>query len=147
MVTTALTAFIVSVFTLLLLMVVVRNESRRGRRFFAVSLRGFLDRVVSSIETWIVVSWGHFIKYILQLHWYYGIHSILRTLLRFIVATYTYFETIFERNRARTKLLRAEKRQLNKFNHLKEMAVHKKDTALTPAAKRKLRHQVLENRN
>ncbi|MEY3783742.1 MAG: hypothetical protein RLZZ230_64 [Candidatus Parcubacteria bacterium] len=145
MITSALTAFVISVFTLLLMLVMVEKERRRGRRFFAVALRAWLDEVVEGIERSIVTNWGHFVKYILQLHWYYSIHSVLRTLLRMIVAVYTYFESVFERNRTRTKRLRAEKRQLSEYNHLRKMAVHKKDTALTPGEQKKLRHQKLED--
>lgn len=146
MVTSALTVFLVSVFVFFTTLILVQRERRYGRRFFAERLRAFFDRGVEKIGKSILNSWNHFVRYIVQLHWYYSIHSVLRTMLRALVVTYTYFEKIFERNRSRTKKLRAEKRQLSELNHLQQMAVHKEDTALTPAEKRKLRKKKLEGK-
>jgi len=145
MINLAFTTVIVSGFSLLLLMIIIEKERRRGRRFFFVGLRGWLDRVVEGVEQWLARSWRHFIKFILQLNWYYSIHSVLRTILKMTVAVYTYFENIFENNRTRTKRLRAEKRKLKEKNHLQKMADHKKDSALTPSQQKKLRHQKLED--
>ncbi len=146
MVSLAFTVFLVSCFTLLLLMLVVKKERRLGRRFFAAAFRDWLDGVVYQIECGIVDSWGHFVRYILQLHWYYSIHSVLRTILQMIVAAYSYFEDMFEHNRARTKKLRAEKRQLSERSHLQKVAEHKRDTALTLNQQKKLRQRKLEDR-
>lgn len=145
MINTAITTVLVSGFLLLLLMIIIEKERRRGRRFFFVGLRGWLDAVVFAVEQWLVRSWQHFTKFILQLNWYYSIHSVLRAILKMIVAVYTYFETIFENNRTRTKRLRAEKRKLKEKNHLQKMADHKKDLALTPAQQKKLKKQKLED--
>ncbi len=141
------TSFLISVFTLLILFVLVSKERQHGRRFFADRFRGWLDKVVIRIEYWLFKTWDHFIKYILQLHWYYSLHSVLKTFLRIIVAAYTFFETIFEKNRERTKQLRSEKRHLNEVNHLKQMADHKKDTTLTPFQQQKLRKKKLEEKH
>lgn len=88
----------------------------------------------------------HFMRYMVQLNWYYSIHSVLRTILRSLVAAYTFFENIFERNRKRTKELRAEKKQLSEQNHLRQMADHRESTALTPAEQRRLRKKTLEGK-
>jgi p-aminobenzoyl-glutamate transporter AbgT len=144
MVTSALTAFLASVIAFILLIVITQQERRRGRRFFAPSSRSWLDKVVAIFEQKVIRSFNHFMKYIVQLNWYYSIHSVLRTILKGLIAVYTYFENVFERNRKRTKELRAEKRQLNELNHLRQMAVHREDTALTPAEKQKLRKKTLE---
>lgn len=143
----ALIVFAVSVSAFVATAVMVRKERQRERRFFARRLRDWLDVQVIRFELWIIRTWQHFTKYILQLHWYYSIHSVLRGSLRVIVAMYTYLEALFERNRRRAKQLRAEKRQLSEFNHLHQMATHKEKTALTPAQKRKLRQQKLEERH
>ena len=145
MINLAFTTVLVSGLLLLLLMVIIEKERRRGQRFFFIGLRGWLDRLVGGFEQWLVKSWQHFIKYILQLNWYYSIHSVLRTILTMTVAIYSYFENVFENNRARTKKLRAEKRRLKEKNHLQKMADHKKDSALTPAQQKKLRHKKLED--
>jgi hypothetical protein len=137
----------VSILAFILLLTVIHKERRRGRRFFASRLRAWLDIYVDKVGHWTVVSWDHFIKYILQLHWYYSIHSVLKTILRVIMTFYEYFENVFEKNRKRTKQLRAEKRQLGELNHLQKMAEHKEDTALTPVQKRKLRHKKLEEKH
>jgi hypothetical protein len=147
MVTSALTAFVVSILSLVVLIAVTQQERRRGRRFFAAGLRSWLDTVIFATERQITLSFNHFIRYIVQLNWYYSIHSVLRTILRGLVAVYTYFEAVFERNRQRTKELRAEKRQLSELNHLRQMANHRIDTALTPVEQQKLRKRTLEGKD
>lgn len=143
----ALTAFLVCTLSLLVLILLTQQERRRGRRFFAPRLRSWLDRFVHRAEQGILRQWSHFLKFIVQLHWYYGIHSILRTILRALVALYSYFETMFERNRKRAKALRSEKKNLDKSNHLQQMTTHKADTALSPAEKRQLRKRTLEGKD
>lgn len=147
MANSALTVFLVSIFVFVVILTVVRKERQLNRRFFASTIRSWLDNKVDSLGSWLLLSWDHFVKYIVQLHWYYSIHSVLQAVLRVIVAIYTYFEKAFERNRVRTKELRAEKRQFSELNHLHHMAVHKKDTALSPAEQRKLRKKKLEERS
>jgi len=125
----------------------VYKERAAGRRLFAVSIRSWLDEKLTIISQKLYRSWDHFVKYILQLNWYYSIHSILRTVLKGTVAFYNYFETAFERNRSRTKQLRIEKRELSEVNHLQQMADHKESTALTPAQQRRLRKKKLEEKH
>ena len=146
MFTTAVTAFAVSLFTFLVLAIMTRQERRRGRRFFAAAVREWLDMIVERVANWWGRSWDHFAKYWVQLNWYYGIHGLLRAFLRGIVKIYTYFENMFERNRVRAKQLRKEKREIDELNHLRQMAVHKEETALTPAQQRKLRKKQLEGK-
>ena len=135
----------IGVFTLMLIL--VQAERKKEKRLFAARLRGWLDKKIKGFELWLVRTWNHFVRYVLQLNWYYSIHSILKTLLLAIQVFYTSFEKIFERNRNRTKKLRMEKRQLNTLNHLSQMADHKEDTALSPAQKKKLRHKKLEEKH
>lgn len=147
MITAELTAFIVCVFVGIVLMIVINKERRLGRRFFAAKLRNWLDSKVVSCSIFFSRSWQHFSKYVVQLSWYYSIHSVLRTFLRLMVVFYTYFENIFERNRERTKQLRSEKRQLSEFNHLHQINAHKQDTALSAVEKRKLKRKKLEEKH
>ena len=130
-----------------LTLTVVQLERKRGKRFFANQARTWLDQVLSALERWVVRTWNHFTRYVVQLNWYYSIHSVLKTLLLGLQIFYTSFEQIFERNRNRAKKLRLEKRQLTTINHLSKMADHKVDTALTPAEKEKLRHNKLEEKH
>jgi hypothetical protein len=126
------------------LTILVHKERRRGRRFFASNVRNWLDQKVSGGSDLLLRGWEHFDKYVVQLNWYYSIHSVLKTILRALVAFYTYFENIFESNRKRTKQLRAEKRQLNEFNHLQQMTNHRKETALTATQQKKLKDKKLK---
>lgn len=139
--------FGISLIVFLATWLLLLKERRMHRRLFASSVRTWLDQIIERLAKRIATSFEHFVKYVVQLHWYYSIHSILKALLRTIVATYNYFELVFERNRNRTKELRAEKRQLHELHHLRQMAEHKKEVALTAAQKRKLRHKKLEERH
>ena len=147
MVSTAAISLVVSVFVFFVLLLGVRKETLREKRFFAVGIRSWFDVKIDVAGEVIVRSWSHFVKYIVQLNWYYSIHSLLRTLLRVLVAFYTYFENIFEKNRLRTKQLRAEKRGIKRDGHLAQVAEHKEGIALTEVEKRKLKKRKLEESN
>lgn len=144
MITTAAVTLLISSLVFVVLIVLVHKERRRGRRFFASHARNWLDKKVAAGSSMLLKGWDHFDKYVVQLNWYYSIHSVLKTILRALVAFYTYFENIFESNRKRTKQLRAEKRQLNEFNHLQQMTNHRKETALTAAQQKKLKEKKLK---
>lgn len=146
MIESALLYFLISVGVFLGLILLTSTECRRGRRLFASHVRETLD---ARIERWylrLAKLMAHFLRYIVQLHWYYSIHSVLKTALRVVVALYTRLESSFERNRTRAKELRAEKRQQKELSHLEQVSAHKEETALTPAQQRKLREKKLEER-
>lgn len=147
MIQTAVTFFAMSIGVFALMLIVVQVERRRQKRLLAARVRGWFDKKIRGFESWVVQTWNHFVRYVVQLNWYYSIHSVLKTFLLMIQVFYASFEKIFERNRNRTKKLRMEKRQLNTVNHLSQMADHKADTALTPAQKKKLRHKKLEEKH
>lgn len=146
MISTALIYFLVSVGVFLLLVVVTSVERKRGSRVFAGSLRTTLDTKLATLYQHLAQVLEHFFRYIVQLHWYYSIHSVLKTLLRIVVAVYTGLESFFERNRKRAKALRAEKRQQTELTHLEQVSAHKAETALTPTEQRKLRDKQLEGK-
>jgi|GEM_PF-531992 hypothetical protein len=147
MIQTAATFFAISIGVLILMLILVSQERIRNKRLFAKVFRGWLDRHLSSFERWLFKTWNHFVRYVLQLNWYYSIHSVLKTLLLTIQVFYASFEKVFERNRSRAKKLRLEKRQLDTNGHLSQMANHKVDTALSDAQKKKLRHKKLEEKH
>lgn len=147
MIGTAATFFAASIGIFVLVLFVVRQERKNKQRFFAGKIRGSLDKWVLSVEAWILKSWEHFVKFVLQLNWYYSLHSLLKTILKALQAFYFSFEKVFERNRARTKKLRAERRQISEVNHLRQMSHHKEETALTDSQKKKLRHKKLEEKH
>lgn len=144
MLSTALTTLAISITSFVLVMLLVSAEKSRGRRFFLTSFRVLLDGAVSKIEFTISDAIDHFVKYVVRLNWYYGIHSFLTAVLALIVKSYEYVEKVFEHNRHRTKELRAEKKSKESgTNHLTEMAKHKVDTKLTPSeAKRRKKHHL-----
>lgn len=133
-----------SIFCLLLL--VIQAEKKRGKRFLLSGARSWFDSLMSRLGRKIVYTWDHVVKYVLQLGWYYGLHSLLQAVLKTIVRFYERVELVFEVNRRRAKELRAEKRQASEVppSHLTEMAQHKADTALTPAQQRKLKDRQLK---
>lgn len=146
MVSIGLTWLVASTVLFVLMMVAIQAEKKRGQRFLLASVRGWLDTKIAYTGRRIAELWDHFTRYIVQLGWYYGIHSFLRAVLATLVASYERVERAFESNRQRTKQLRAEKKQVTatSANHLTEMAQHKVDTALTPAQQRKLKRTQLE---
>ena len=145
MVSIGLTSLAVSAVLFFALLFGVQAEQKRGSRFLLGGVRGWFDKGIGSVERKIGRSWDHFMKYVVQLGWYYGLHSFLRAILRTLVACYESVENVFERNRHRTKQLRAEKQKVtNGDTHLAEMAQHKVDTALTPAQQRKLKESHLK---
>ena len=144
MVTTGLTWFLVSAVLFIVLLLSVEAERKRGKRFLLKGFRGWLDKHMAAIGLKITQSWDHFMKYIVQLSWYYTIHSFLQTVLKAVVAFYERIEHKFEMNRRRTKQLRAEKNHIQNGGHLAEISQHKKDTALTPAQQRRLRDKQLK---
>lgn len=146
MMTIAATAFTISIFVLIVLIALINKERSRRQRFFAKGLRSWLDNKVDDCGKWKNESYDHFVKYVLQLNWYYSLHSLLKAVLKVIVTFYTYFENIFENNRQKAKQLRIEKKQLGEKNHLHHMADHKEDTTLTPAQKKKLSQKELEGK-
>lgn len=136
MLTVGLTILSASVVVFITLLLVVQAEQKRGKRFLFGGLRGWLDRMIGGVERRVGRWSQHFSRYVIQLGWYYSLHSFLRAVLKMLVSFYERVERIFEANRKRTKELRSEKSQMTK-SHLTEMAAHKEQTALTPAQQRK----------
>jgi hypothetical protein len=123
----------------------VALEERNARRLVGGHLRERLDAHIEYIGHRFETHWKHLSRYVLQLGWYYSVHSILRTILEALVSVYNLIEGIFERNRLRTKELRKEfKRQLHKKNHLAHIKDHKEETALSKEAQEALKTRKLE---
>ena len=144
MLTTAITTCVTFLVLFVVMAVVVRTEEARGKRLLLGGVRHALDHRVLVINKWFDDVWHHFMRYIVQLGWYYSIHSLLRTILRVLVSIYTYIEHIFERNREKTKVLRRERKERTRQTHLTQIADHKAETALTPGEQAALRQQKLE---
>ena len=144
---TASIPFGVSVLVFCALVFLFHMERRRGNRLFAVSLREKIDALVNDAGAFLQRQWRHLVRYVLQLSWYYSLHSLLKNLLKLLVAVYTFFEQLFEKNRKRTRALRAEKKELHASNHLRQMSEHQEETALTATQKRRLRKRKLEERH
>ena len=138
----ALIAFGASALVLGVLLSGTYYEYVSGRRL-ARRMRGWFDHVVLAGIAWWNQVTTHIIKYVLQLGWYYSIHSILRAVLLGLVTGYHALEAVFERNRARTKALRRELKQHKQRTHLDEIHDHKTSTALTEPEKKRLRKRGL----
>jgi hypothetical protein len=123
----------------------VRVEHIRARRLVGARLRTALDARITRIEERWGSNWKHLSRYILQLGWYYSIHSLLRTILQVLVSVYTYIEHIFEKNRVRTKQLRKEFKKHVAQSHLTHIAHHKEKTALSTKEQIEIRTKTLEN--
>ena len=122
----------------------VQVEERNNRRLVGGRFRASLDRGVVTIGSETKRRWRHVMRYVVQLGWYYGIHSLLRAVLKVLVSLYSLIEQMFERNRLRTKELRHElKRHIHK-SHLGHIADHKAETTLSIEQKTKLYKQKLE---
>jgi hypothetical protein len=120
-------------------------EERNTRRLVGGYFRDRLDIRIEKMGHQFDHHVKHVSKYLLQLGWYYGVHSVLRTILAALVSAYTYIEGIFERNRSRTKELRKEFRiQLSKKTHLNHIAEHRVETALTKEQQETLKTRKLE---
>jgi hypothetical protein len=144
MITTAITTCVTFVVLFVVVAVGVRMETVKGRRVVLASLRDYLDTILRRFHLWLENTWHHFTKYIVQLGWYYSMHSVLRTILSVLVSIYTYVEAIFESNREKTKLLRKERKQKQQ-THFSQIADHKADVALTSEAQSALLHDKLHN--
>lgn len=143
----ALLLFSVSVVLFSSLILIVRSEQKRNKRFALKATRGFLDAQISAAEQTLRELTDHFLKYVVKLHWYYSIHSLLRAILGTLVSFYTFVERHFEKNRRRTKILRKEKAEKSQRTHLDQIAQHKIETALTPAQQKRLRKKKLEEKH
>ena len=122
----------------------VRAERKNARRLVGGRFRDSLDVHIFRIEQRWTNNWKHLSRYILQLGWYYSIHSLLSTVLRVLVSVYNRIEHIFERNRARTKELRKELKKHVQQSHLSQIAHHQEKTALSSEEKTQLRKDKLE---
>ncbi len=141
----AVTTFIISSILFMGFAFLVQLEQKNASRFVYGHLRESLDRGVEKGGAELRRRWRHVIRYVVQLGWYYGIHSLLRAVLKVLISVYSFFEHMFERNRVRTKELRQElKRHISK-SHLTEMADHKAETTLTQEQKTQLKKQKLED--
>ena len=140
--TTALTVFVSSLSLFIVVSFLVGREKKRQKRFFLARGRAKLDQVLEAVFGRLGRTWEHFAKYLLQLGWYYSLHSLLRTLLRVLVATYEYLEAKFERNRLKAKNLKQKRHQAAE-GHLSEVAAHKAEVALTPEEEEELKERKL----
>lgn len=122
---------------------VVRTEESRSRRFALGRVRASLDIGIIRFEERFARKWRHMSRYIVQLGWYYSIHSLLSGIMRVLVSIYDRIEQVFENNRTRTKELRREFKHHRTHSHLTAIAEHRETTALTADEQVALRHKKL----
>ena len=143
----ALNVFITASALLVMMILITSFERSRGRRMVATGLRNWLDVQVSAGEGRVASTWHHFVRYVLQLGWYYSLHKLLQGALKTLVKAYEYIEGVFERNHHRARILRAEKLEKKSDNHLTKMAEHKAEVGLSPDEQARLRAEKLEERH
>lgn len=121
----------------------VRTEEAKARRVIGGQVRASLDAGIIRFEERFARKWRHMMRYIVQLGWYYSLHSLLAGLMRVLVSVYDSIEHVFEQNRARTRQLRKEFKHHRQQSHLTAIAEHRETTALSPEAQVALRHKKL----
>lgn len=137
--------FTISLTLFVILAVLTSLEKRRSRRLFLSAFRNWLDRTLEAVVSFFAQKYRYLVRHIIQLSWYYSIHSALKTSMTLLVKAYDALEEIFISNRERAKVLRAERRKLTAVrNHLTEIEEHKVTTALTTSQKKKLKARKLE---
>lgn len=120
-----------------------RSEEKRARRLVGARVRASLDTGIIRFEERFARRWRHMMRYIVQLGWYYSIHSLLAGLMRVLVSIYDSIEQVFEQNRTRTRELRKEFKHHRQQSHLTEIAEHRESTALSHEEQVALRHKKL----
>lgn len=137
--------FVSSIILFTVSAVMVRVEYIKNRRLVLQRVRGWLDVHIESVEKKWSYNWKHLSRYVVQLGWYYSIHSLLKTLLSVLISLYAHIEQMFERNRLRTKQLRKELKRHVAQTHLTDIAHHRRKTALSPEEQTLLKSKTLEN--
>lgn len=115
-------------------------ESRRGHRIFLPTVRTAFDHGIQDVTQWCERKLTYISRYIITLSWYYSLHALLKTCLRFVAGVYFVIENVFEQNRRRAKQLRSERRR---ETHLTQIADHKTAVSLTEAEKKALKKKTL----
>ncbi len=149
MLPTVVVAFFASLAIFLFVLILVGLERRKRKRFLLPTFRAWIDKVLFVGRDYSGDKLNHFVRYILQLHWYYGIHSFLRGILTTIAKFYSYIENILETNRNKARQIRREKRLVENDpdNHLTHIASNRVETALTPTQQRKRKNKELEGKH
>lgn len=128
--------------------VVSSIEAGRGQRLFLSSPRKGLDNLITGITNAISRAMHYVSRYLITLNWYYGLHAIFKTCMRFVAGIYFAIEKRMETNRQRVKFLRKERRRRSQWGNprtrMHEMTDHKKATELSDTEKKKLKKKSLE---
>lgn len=139
------TLFITSASLFIGVAIVVAIEERRARRFIGGRVRVVMDQKIDYLAHQFENHWKHVSRAVVQLGWYYSIHSVLRTILTVLVSLYDRLEQLFERNRERTKQLRRDLKKQLSSTHLSHIAEHKERVTLTPEEQATLKREKLEH--
>lgn len=139
------TFLVLSLLLFIFLLWLIAIEKKRGKRFFLVSTRSWLDAKIDEVTNYILQKLVYLGRHTIKLSWYYSIHKALRFVLTILVKAYDSLEVHFMRNKERARTIKMEKKQLlSSDNHLGQMAEHKVQTALTEGEKKKLLRKKLE---
>jgi|AntAceMinimDraft_11_1070367.scaffolds.fasta_scaffold07040_4 hypothetical protein len=115
---------------LIVALVVIGAEQKKGARLFLTTVRGWIDQRLEGFARWVRQA-----LHIVAISAMYLVHQVRAGLARAIAP------------QPRRRQKPPERLQFEHTdNHLSSMHDHKSDTALSNAQKKKLRHQKLEER-
>lgn len=145
--------FLTLLITLVLFVITITVEKRRDKRLFLTTLRNHLDRGVEAVTNFLARKIKYITNHVIQLSWYYSLHKVLRGLMTALVKSYDYLEAAFQKNRARAKILRREKKLAareiggtDEVGYLGQVAEHKEVVKLSESQKEKLLQKNLEGK-
>jgi hypothetical protein len=137
---------IAALVALLVVLLVLRLEQKRGVRVIAAAVRNGVDRLTGlcahAIKTvWLVVG-----RFMVQLGLRYVVHVFLRRFLLAIANLYDRLVVYFEYNRRQTKRIRKDKRAWRNASsdHLTLLQKHRRSSALSEKEKQARKHAALE---
>jgi hypothetical protein len=135
----------ISFFLLIVWVVLVQIEQKRGQRLFASRLRSFIDLILDRIIRRLAIWYVSITRHRMKLSWYYSIHAILLSLLSFLATIYHKIESVVIANRDKAKQIRKEKQSFKK-THLTAIAEHKENVQLSPKEKTRRKNESLKGR-
>ena len=137
--------FVLSIVAFIFFLWLFAAEEKRGKRFFFVGTRAWLDSAFDRVTAWIANRLVYLGRHTIKLSWYYSLHKTLRLLLTILVKAYDSLEVIFMQNKERARTIKLEKKGLNNpSGHFNQVAEHKASTALSDTEKKKLLKKKLE---
>lgn len=126
----------------ILALVILFSIEDRRRAVFLPRMRDTLDAVVISVTSWMSRLYRHLITGNVRIAFHYLLHRLLSLMTFFFERGSHYFERLKRRNRRIARTVQQE----HLDSHLRIIAAHKKDSALSKAEQEALRQRTLEGK-